>query len=202
MTARTIEPGSPAPQGDPQILHAARDELADRGYERMTMTAVAVRAGVSKASLYRRWWSKAELAVDAVALAADAALAIEAVPDTGSLAGDLQALTSVRPWIWHVLPGVVAEAREAPEIAAALRAQLVRGHVDLIRALLDRAVARGELHPDADLELAAQVPAAMIAFRLLVTGEPLHVDFVDKVCDEVLVPLATGRPCGASLPPR
>ncbi|MBN9376091.1 MAG: helix-turn-helix transcriptional regulator, partial [Cellulomonas sp.] len=92
MTTPTMEPrrlGRPRDMTrDAEILQAARDELAERGYERMTVAAVAARAGAGKATVYRRWASKAELVLDAAMCTADTALTIDRVPDTGSLAGD------------------------------------------------------------------------------------------------------------------
>src|ERR1700726_2599355 len=70
---------------DPEILRAALDVLAETGYERMTMDAVAARARTGKATIYRRWASKAQLVVDAVASTGHTGIAAADLPDTGSL---------------------------------------------------------------------------------------------------------------------
>ncbi len=194
------EPRSPGRPRDvsraPEILQAARAELAANGYNRMTMAAVAARAGAGKATVYRRWASKAELVLDAVAGTSDAAQVLERIPDTGSLAGDLHELRSLQlngQAMWHALAGLVSELQSSPALASVVHERLVQPRVDVIRGLLERAAARGELHsPDADLDLLAGVPAAMIAYRLLVSGLPLDAEFLARMCDEVLVPLATG----------
>ena len=180
---------------DAEILQAARDELAERGYERMTMAAVAARAGAGKATVYRRWASKAELVIDAVACTADAALTLEMVPDTGSLSGDLKALRALKhhdDGVWLAMAGLVSEIPHAPELATAVHERLVRPRVGLIRGLLERAARRGELAPGINLDLLASVPPAMIAYRLLVSGEPLDTAFLVRLSDEIFVPLATG----------
>src|SRR5689334_11946810 len=80
---------------DPQILQATAQLLAEVGYDRLTMDAVAARAHAGKATLYRRWSSKGELVVDALGCAAHGETP-EAAPDTGSLRGDLEALVKAR----------------------------------------------------------------------------------------------------------
>src|ERR1700730_6730586 len=79
---------------DPESLRAALDVLAETGYERMTMDAVAARARTGKATIYRRWASKAQLVVDAIASAGHMGVTTQraSLPDTGSLRGDLLAL--------------------------------------------------------------------------------------------------------------
>jgi len=179
---------------DADILRAARDELAERGYERMTMSGVAARAGAGKATVYRRWASKAELVIDAVACGSRG-IAPEDVPDTGSLRGDLRALHDLKhrdEGIWQALAGLVSELPHAPELAAVVDERLVRPRVALVRALLERADRRGELIPGVDVDLLAGLPPAMIAYRLLVSGEPLDDEFLRAVTDRVLLPLATG----------
>src|SRR6187397_2503070 len=74
---------------DDAILEAARELLAERGFDGMTMDAVADRAGAGKATLYRRWPSKVELTVDAIVCGRGVATTIDDIPDTGSLRGDL-----------------------------------------------------------------------------------------------------------------
>lgn len=184
---------------DADILDAARAELADRGYERMTMAGVAARAGAGKATVYRRWPSKADLVVDTIVCTSQAALSVDDVPDTGSLRGDLAALRDLKhrdEGVWGALAGIAAELKHSPELAAVAEERLVRPRVACLRGLLERAAARGELAPGVDIDLVAQVPSAMVAYRLLVTGEGLDGAFLESLTDDVLLPLATGCPSG------
>lgn len=159
------------------------------------MAAVAARAGASKATVYRRWGSKAELVIDAVAGHLDAVQVLERVPDTGSLTGDLHALRALKindRQLWQALPGLAVELQKTPEVAPLVRERLVGPRVDIIRGLLERARARGELRPpDADTKLLAQIPAAVVTYRLFIMGEPVDTDFLVKTCEEILIPLAT-----------
>src|SRR3954467_7617569 len=77
---------------DTEILQAAIDVLAETGYDRMTVDMVAARAKAGKATVYRRWASKAELVVDAVACMKKVDVESTALPDTGTLRGDLVAM--------------------------------------------------------------------------------------------------------------
>src|SRR3954469_17695240 len=77
---------------DDAILLATRELLAERGFDGMTMDAVADRAGAGKATVYRRWPSKVQLTVDAVVCARGIPMTIDDVPDTGSLRSDLLAV--------------------------------------------------------------------------------------------------------------
>ena len=181
---RRTEPGPAA------VLRTARDLLAQTGYAGTTLTAVALRAGAGRSGVHRRWWSRAELVLDALAEEAS-----PTVPDTGSLAGDLhvlQVLTSQQQ-LWRTLPHLVADLEDSPELTAAVRERLVRPYAHLVRSLLERAVARGELTSTTDLDLLAGVPVAMVGYRLLVTREPLDAEFLGTVLDQVLLTLAGAR---------
>ncbi|MFC7765375.1 TetR/AcrR family transcriptional regulator [Leucobacter soli] len=196
QTSRPRGPGRPRDESrDPEILQAARDELSARGYERMTMSAVAARAGAGKATVYRRWDSKAELVIDAVAVAVDAEEILRNLPDGGSLVDDLHALRKLGlndQRMWQALVGLSAELQKNPELGAAIHERLVDPRVRVIHGLLERARIRGELRRnDMDIELLAQIPAAMVAYRILVLGKPIDTDFLVSTCEEVLLPLVT-----------
>ena len=181
---------------DVAILDAARELLAEVGYEGMTMDAVAGRACASKATLYRRWPSKADLAVDAVTCGAVRDLEAQDVPDTGSLAGDLQALEQLRrarkaASTDRLIPGLMAEVRRDPEVARQFHASFVRPKIDQVRGLLERARDRGEVPADRDLDLVSTVVPALISYRKVVEGVELDPAYVDRLLLEVLVTLAT-----------
>lgn len=180
-------PQRPREVDEAQLLAAARDELHERGYDGTTLTAVALRAGARRSAVHRRWWSRAELVVDALAGAGpDPSTA----PDTGSVVEDLRALRAGahEETFWRALPGLVADAAESPELASAIRDRLVRPRVERLRTVLRRAAARGELAADPDL--LADVPAAMVTYRLLVCGEPIDHAFLEAVHEGLLVPAA------------
>src|SRR3954454_22491159 len=146
---------------DPEILDAALDVLAETGYERMTVDMVAARAKAGKATVYRRWPSKAELVIDAVACLKSADADPQQLPDTGSLRGDL--LAGLKPRTMQdvdrrmmVMAGLMSLMSEEPELAAAARRAIVEPRVAIYRLLLERAIARGEIAADTDVETIAQ----------------------------------------------
>ena len=181
---------------DDAILVATRELLAERGYEGMTMDAVADRAGAGKATVYRRWPSKVQLTVDAVVCMRGVAPTIDQIPDTGSLRSDLLAVRfggKPRTDDSELMSGLMSAVKENPEVAAVFHEQFVRSRVGLMRGLLERAQARGELRPDIDLEMVAAVAPAMIAYRKMVAGQRIDDEFVVQMIDTVILPLATGR---------
>lgn len=182
---------------DPEILDAAIDVLAETGYDRMTVDMVAARAKAGKATLYRRWPSKAELVVDAVTCmsAPDPAVA---TPDTGTLRGDLTAMVSSRTVHdgerkLQVLLGLATVIARSPELAETLRAAFIEPRVAATRALLQRAVDRGEIAARCDLDLVARVSSALVIERALLQHKPIDRAFLLSVIDGVLLP-AVGLP--------
>ncbi|CAL8971710.1 DNA-binding transcriptional repressor TetR [Cellulomonas sp. T2.31MG-18] len=183
----------PTEADEAQLLAAARDELSERGYDGITLTGVAARAGARRSTVHRRWWTRAELVVDALADAQPAATEA-AVPDTGSVADDLRALRAGarEDALWRALPRLLTDAADSPELTSAIRDRLVQPRVARLRTVLRRAAARGELAAGADPDLLAEVPAAMVTYRLLVGREPLDPAFLEAVHEGLLVPAATG----------
>ncbi|WP_166848903.1 TetR/AcrR family transcriptional regulator [Isoptericola sp. BMS4] len=189
---------------DVAILDAARELLSEVGYEGTTMDAVAARAGASKATLYRRWTSKEDLAVEAVTCAMGT-IDPGDVPDTGSLAGDLHALERLRrsrrsAATDHLIPGLMAEVRRDPDLARRFHATIVQPKIDQVHAILVRARERGEIPPERDLDLVSTVVPALISYRKVVAGQTLAPEDVDRLYQEVLVPLATA-PADVTPPP-
>jgi AcrR family transcriptional regulator len=173
------------------ICDAALELLAEVGYDRMSMDAVATRAHASKATIYRRWPGKRELVVDAIRCRAPHQ--VELV-DTGSLRGDL--ITTLRTLADGIgaddaalLAGVLRAMRGAPEIAETLRTQMLEDKRAVGRTIVARAVTRGELGPDADPDVFHEVAPALMFFRVLVTGGAVDEEFLAHVADDVLVPL-------------
>ena len=181
---------------DDAILLATRELLAERGFDGMTMDAVADRAGAGKATVYRRWPSKVQLTVDAVVCARGVAQTIDDIPDTGSLRSDLLAVRYGRPRTdddSELMSGLMSAVKENPEVAAVFHEQFVRSRVNMMRGLLERAQARGELRDDIDLDMVAAVAPAMIAYRKMVAVQRIDDEFVVQMIDTVILPLATGR---------
>src|SRR5215212_1703525 len=155
--AATPRRGRPrSEQARKAILEAAAELLLARGLGAASMDAVAQRAGVSKATIYRWWPSKEMLALDALL---DWAAVRAPTRDTGSLRGDLLAL--VRPWVreirkqpfGRVIAALVTEAHSDPQFAEAYRTRFVEPRREAMRAAFARAIERGEAPADLDVEV-------------------------------------------------
>ena len=166
------------------ITAAVFDELAERGYARLSMESVAKRAGVGKSALYRRWASKQEMALSVIA---EFSVGQAEFPDTGSLVGDLrQSLEALARWLSHpkfsrILADLVAEMGRNPELSDVVEGMIGQPRRDRGLVLLQRAIERGELDADTDLELALDLLAAPIYWRLLVRDGQLEPGYLDKL---------------------
>ncbi|WP_395639799.1 TetR/AcrR family transcriptional regulator [Pseudolysinimonas sp.] len=178
---------------DADILESALDVLAETGYDGMTIDMVAARAKAGKATLYRRWPSKAELVIDAVACLKQSDHDPENLPDTGSLRDDLIAMIRTPTVLegerkLQVMAGIASMVSRSPELAEAARQAIVEPRLAINRALMQRARDRGEIAPDADIELAAMIAPAMVSYRVLMLRTPTTRDFMISLIDGVILP--------------
>jgi AcrR family transcriptional regulator len=176
---------------DEAILDAAVALLTEIGYERMTMDAVAARARVSKATIYRRWDSKASLVVDAMRFCNFAELELPETPDLRSdLLVGLQCFRAAADGQDAGLyNGVMTAMRHDPELARLVRERMIGHKQQMARTWLQSYVDRGMLPADTDIDLFHQVGLAMVGVRLVITGEPVDDAFLEHVVDDVLLPL-------------
>jgi AcrR family transcriptional regulator len=177
---------------DPEILDAAIDVLAEIGYDRMTIDMVAARAKAGKATVYRRWSSKAELVIDAVACLKQGDTTAP-LPDTGTLRGDLVAM--IKPHSiedgekkLQIMAGIASMLQISPELADTAHAALVAPRAAINRALFQRAVDRGEISADHDFETLAMVTSAMASQRVIMLKKPVDRAFLLSVIDGVILP--------------
>lgn len=185
----------PRVEGDreQEILDAAVAILADVGYDRLTMDAVATRAKASKATLYRRWNGKADLVIDALVSQKEP---LQAVPDTGSLRGDL-----IETFCSHggltdetqvaILGSVITAISRDAEFAAAFREKFIGPKVDVAREIYARGVARGEVRADIDLDLITAALPGIVLHRQFLLGEQPSTDLITRVVDQVILPAVT-----------
>ncbi|NEM92553.1 TetR/AcrR family transcriptional regulator C-terminal ligand-binding domain-containing protein [Galbitalea soli] len=183
---------------DGEILLAALDVLAETGYDGMTIDMVAARAKAGKATVYRRWASKGELVIDAVACMKNANLDVDALPDTGTLRGDLIAM--IKPHAiedserkLQVMAGLMSMLQKTPELVDAAHAAIIEPRARINRILMNRAKERGEIPADADTETLSLVGPAMAAYRTLMLRKPVDRDYLISVIDGVVLP-ALGLP--------
>jgi AcrR family transcriptional regulator len=172
------------------ILHAAAELLLSHGLGAVSMDTVAERAGVSKATIYRWWPAKETLALDA--LENEWAVGATDPPDTGTLRDDLLALlhpwaelVTTRPYA-RVIAALVTKAHTDPAFAGEYVAHLVAPRRDRARTAFTRAIDRGEITPDAPVDVALDLLYGPLYHRLLHGHAPVDHAFVDDVVDLAL----------------
>jgi AcrR family transcriptional regulator len=172
-------------QCDRAIEAAVLDLVVEHGFGGMSIEGVAARAGVAKTTIYRRWNSKEALVVDAFMRRARERVVS---PDTGRLRTDLiemlRALLRNLQLDGGLMQAFIAEQRRHPQLADAFRSTFLKERRAVIRAVLGRGVDRGELPESADLELLADVGAAVLWYRLMITGAPLDDDLPERIVDQ------------------
>ena len=177
------------PEKTEAITAAFFNELADSGYERLTMDRVAARAGVGKAALYRRWPSKQQMLVELVDQFASAAAL---PPDTGTLRGDLLAIAEeattvlANPLVRRVIRALIAEAQHSPELATVLSERFIVPRRRAGERMIARAVQRGEISPDPDLVIAMDSFGGPLYFRAVILGEKFPPDYPQRLTDAAL----------------
>lgn len=180
---------------DPAILDAALEVLAEVGYDRMTIDAVAVRAGAARATVYRRWPTKAQLMLDAVARMTGADIDPSALPDTGSLREDMVATIADQSAAEQqvriqVLASLLLLAKTDRSLADAALGEGIGPWITVNRELLQRAIDRGEF-PEADVDTLAQVIPMMCVARA-VQQQPITREFSLALIDGVILPAMRG----------
>ncbi|HLM10287.1 MAG TPA: TetR/AcrR family transcriptional regulator [Thermoleophilaceae bacterium] len=205
-TARAGAGEAPArPRGRPRsdvahraILLAAVELLPEFGFG-LPIEAVASRAGVGKTTIYRRWANSRELIADAISLLRPPP---GSLPDTGSLIGDLNALSEAQrarlggTGIPRIVPRLLADAASSDELHELIIERAVEPIRGVVRDILVRAVARGELRDDVDVELLVDVFHALPVYKILLSGGSLDgVIPVPQVYTPILLEgLAPRRP--------
>jgi AcrR family transcriptional regulator len=201
MTSEVTTP--PRPLGRPRderadhaILAAALELMAEHGVRDLRMDDVAERAGVGKATIYRRYRSKDDLVTAAVA-----GLVSEiTIPDTGSTRADLLGLMRGAVEVYSgsvesgVMPGLVDAMRRDTELARSVREGFLARRRAALRSVLERGIERGDLRADLDLELGLDVLGGPLFYRLLITGGPIDQRLADGVVELILRGFAPARP--------
>lgn len=187
MTEDETRPGRPRDPGrDAAILAATLDLLGEVGYERVTVRAIAQRAGAGLATLYRRWSTKEELVIDAVLSFED----VPPVPDPGTAADPVGVLVELVGGLVNVLqgprrglvPNLVGQLPDNPALAEVLRSRVVLPRLDAVATQLGRVPgSRPEL-----LDEAAELVPASAFFQVMVLGRHLSAPDVRRIVDRAV----------------
>ncbi|GII91139.1 TetR/AcrR family transcriptional regulator [Sinosporangium siamense] len=171
-----------------EIFAATLAMVAERGYDGLTVEGVAERSGVNKTTIYRWWPSKAALLGDALVGAESLEFAI---PDTGSLRGDLEALVLGVSELLTVSPAAdvavaaLGAAVGSPELAAGTQ-RFFADRLAREAVVFERALIRGELADGVDPMAVVDLLAGAVWMRVVFRGLPLEADFAAEVVGTVL----------------
>ena len=166
-----------------EILAAALHALVTEGFDAMTIEGVAAAAGAGKATVYRRWHNKIDLVIDAIG--EQVALRAEIV-DTGDIAADMRSyLRQLQRDLLGpngaLLATFMAERLRHPALAEAFEAQYASEKRACLRKLVRRAVERGALPADSDIDLLAGVGPALMVYEFVQRGGRLPRDLPDRI---------------------
>jgi AcrR family transcriptional regulator len=170
------------------ILTAARELLIEEGFASLRLEHVAARAGVGKATIYRRWASKEALAQDLLTQLAGPHIE---VPDSGNTRDEmLAAVTNPMRAVTEtdfgpVIKAMLSQIASNPRVGDPFRATVVEARRAEITKVIERGVARGDLRPDADPGVATELLVGPVYFRLMFGGV-LDLDFAEQIVDSVL----------------
>jgi AcrR family transcriptional regulator len=179
-------------EADKKILKATYELLIEVGFMALTIEGVAARAEVGKPTIYRRWSTKAQLAMDAFLSVVTPEIAF---PDTGSVKEDFRAqmykivklMNSSRG---EILATVIGCGQMEDELISAFRENWLLARRDDAKRIVQRGVVRGELCRDVDAEVAIDALYSPLFYRLLLKHLPLNEAFVDELIDVVMEGLA------------
>ncbi len=179
------------------IVHAALEELAEVGYWRMSMDAIARRAGVGKAAIYRRWPSKQRLVIDIVA---DIGIGVKETPDTGSLRADIEAFLTLnaqhlsQPLPSRILPDLHAEMVRDTELSNAIYILLQEPRMRNADEILRRAQARGELASNINREMVIDLLAGTLYWHFIIHRAAFSADYINQLTAITLAALRDDAP--------
>ena len=193
------EAESPWSPRECELLAVTLELLQEHGYDRLTLDAVAATARASKATLYRRWPTKAELVLAAFV---EGTRHVAVDPDTGSLRGDLLKLGDA---IYaHVsthastIRAVLVETSRSAELAAMMQEQFLDQRKALMAHVLARAVDRGEIEGSAITEDLWDMLPGYLIYRSVLTGRAPSGRTIQELVDNVLLPSLTRHNAGRS----
>ncbi len=186
---------------DGVILDAVLAVLAEHGYDGMTIDMVAAQAGMARATVYRRWATKADLVLEAVSRMSHGDVNLNRLPDTGSLRGDMTAMIvpfddEQQQIRIRAMAGLLSLARTDERLAGAATSSGIGPWIEANRILIQRAVGRGEF-PAADIGTLAEV-IPMLCVSRAVQRLPITREFSVTLIDSVIIPaLDADRPSSA-----
>jgi len=191
-TAQRVKAASPWSPRETELLEVTLQLLQEHGYDRLTLDAVAARARASKATVYRRWPSKAELVLAAFI---EGVRQVAIHPETGTLRGDLLAIgESCREQASQqagTIRAVLVETSRHPALQDALQSQFLEQRKALIHDVLRDAADRGEIDPSVISDELWDLLPGYLIFRIVMPARNPTPETVRVLVDEVVIPSLT-----------
>jgi AcrR family transcriptional regulator len=183
---------SPWSPREAELLAVTLRLLQEHGYDRLTVDAVASEARASKATVYRRWPSKAELVLAAFI---EGIRQVAVPPETGTLRGDLLRLGELVCQETHehasTIRAVLVEVSRNPALNDVLQHQFIDQRKALIRHVLQQAVDRGEIDDDAISDELWDLLPGYLIFRSIIPNRPPTRHTVQVLVDDIIIPALT-----------
>ena len=207
MNNTNRKPGRRAERSKQAILDATRELLAEEGgVGSLTVEAVAARSGVAKTTIYRRWRDKWELALDAVMI--DLLPRFADPVDVGDTRKEV--ITFVAPVITFLsappygpaMRALVSQIATDPGLGRVYREQVIEPRRAQLQPVIERGIARGDLHPDTDLRLVHELLLGPLFYRLLFSGGPLDRKLSSHLADAILDGFRPARAATTTSKPR
>lgn len=183
------------PEADRAILQATIELLAEIGFSAMSIEGVAARSGVAKTTIYRRFDSKLELVLNAM----NRSLAIDEIPYTGSLRGDIRAMMLERGGMLilggrgaAIIGTLLVERERNPKLLEPFRRLILEPRLRQLRHITERAIQRGEIRAEADYKFVGASLFGSIVVSTL-TGEEIDEEAVERLIDNVCRVIGAGQ---------
>jgi AcrR family transcriptional regulator len=176
-------------QIDSAVLEATGALLAEKGYTATSIEMIARRAGVGKATIYRRWRSKEELVVE---LLSHVAAGVEPVPDLGDTRAELLRLVGeaiehlTRTPTGGIIQGLASELSRNRTLSRLVRRRVISLRRAEVEMVLERGIDRGDLRADTDAEIAHELLLGPAYYHLLLGGKQLDKKFAVRIVDAFL----------------
>jgi len=193
MADRAVQ-SSPWSPRETELLAVTLQLLQEHGYDRLTVDAVAATARASKATVYRRWPSKAELVLAAFI---EGVRQVAVPPETGTLRGDLlhlgRAICQQAQQQAGTIRAVLVEASRHPALNDALQHQFLDERKALIQEILQQAADRGEIDESVISDELWDLLPGYLIFRSIMPSRPPTEHTVQALVDDVIIPSLTRK---------
>ena len=193
MAGRAVQ-SSPWSPRETELLAVTLQLLQEHGYDRLTVDAVAATARASKATVYRRWPSKAELVLAAFI---EGVRQVAVPPETGTLRGDLlhlgRAICQQAQQQAGTIRAVLVEASRHPALNDALQHQFLDERKALIQEILQQAADRGEIDESVISDELWDLLPGYLIFRSIMPSRPATEHTVQALVDDVIIPSLTRK---------